>query len=109
MQLSALNGNKNDTLINVDFDEIIYFETSTIIHKVILHCKNRQIEFYSKMKDVENMIDERFCRCHNSFLINMDKIKEIDKKNRIVYMINGEECLVSTRGIKKLLNSEKEI
>ena len=109
MQLSALNGNKNDTLINVDFDEIIYFETSTIIHKVILHCKNRQVEFYSKMKDVENMIDERFCRGHKSFLINKDKIKEIDKKNRIVYMINGEECLVSTRGIKKLLNSEKEI
>lgn len=94
----------NDKIINVDFDEIIFFETSPTIHKVILHCKNRQIEFYSKMKDVEAMVDERFCRCHNSYLINKDKMKEIDKKDRIVYMINGEECLVSTRGIKKLLD-----
>ena len=56
------------------------------------------------MKDIEKVIDSRFCRCHNSFLINTDKIKEVDKKNRIVYMINNEECLISTRGIKKLLN-----
>ncbi|MGN0145486.1 MAG: LytR/AlgR family response regulator transcription factor [Clostridium sp.] len=97
----------NDKIINVDFDDILFFETSPTIHKVILHCKNRQVEFYSKMKEVEETIDERFCRCHTSFLVNKDKIKEIDKKNRIVYMVNGEECLVSTRGIKKLLNEEK--
>ena len=93
----------NDKVINVDFNEIIFFETSSTIHKVILHCENRQIEFYSKMKDIEKKLDDRFCRCHNSFLINKDKIKEIDKKNRVVYMINNEECFVSIRGIKKLL------
>ena len=32
-----------------------------------------------------------------------NKIKEIDGKNRIVYMDNGEECLISTRLIKGLL------
>lgn len=97
----------NEKIINMDLSEIIFFETSSTIHKVVLHCQNRQIEFYSNMKDVEAMVDERFIRCHNSFLINRDKIKEIDKKNRIVYMINGEECLISTRGIKKLLNENK--
>lgn len=94
----------NDKIINVDLDDIIFFETSSTIHKVNLHCKNRQVEFYGKMKDIEEMIDQRFCRCHNSFLINKDKVKEIDKKKRIVYMINDEECLISTRGIKKLLD-----
>lgn len=94
----------NDKIINVALNEIIFFETSSIIHKVILHCESRQIEFYSKMKEIENKLSDNFCRCHNSFIINKYKIKEIDKKNRIVYMINGEECLISTRGIKKLLN-----
>ena len=56
------------------------------------------------MKEVENSLDERFIRCHNSFIVNKDKIKEIDKKNRIAYMINGEECLISTRGIKSLFS-----
>ncbi|WP_044040779.1 LytR/AlgR family response regulator transcription factor [Clostridium bornimense] len=93
----------DDRIINVDFNDIIFFETSTTIHKVILNCTNRQVEFYSNMKEVYKMLDERFCRCHTSFIINKDKIKEIDKKNRIIYMITGDECLASTRGIKKLL------
>lgn len=93
----------DDRIINVDFNDIIFFETSTTIHKVILNSTSRQVEFYSNMKEVEDMLDERFCRCHTSFIINKDKIKEIDKKNRIVHMITGDECLVSTRGIKKLL------
>ncbi|MCB2362302.1 LytR/AlgR family response regulator transcription factor [Clostridium estertheticum] len=92
-----------DKIINIDFNEIIFFETSPTIHKVILYCKNRQVEFYSKMKELEDKLDDRFCRCHNSFIVNKDNVKEIDKKNHIAHMINGEECLISTRGIKKLI------
>lgn len=91
-----------DKIINVALNEIIFFETSSIIHKVILHCESRQIEFYSKMKEIEDKLPDNFFRCHNSFIINKDKIKEIDKKNRIAYMIDDEECLISTRGIKNL-------
>lgn len=94
----------DDKIINVNYNDIYFFETSTTIHKVIIHCQNRIIEFYGKMKDIENTLDERFCRCHNSFIINKDKIKEIDKKARIAYLSNGEDCLVSTRGIKSLLS-----
>ncbi|MBU5486696.1 LytTR family DNA-binding domain-containing protein [Clostridium sp. MSJ-8] len=93
-----------DKIVNIDYNDILFFETSSTIHKVILHSVNRQVEFYSKMKEVENSLDERFIRCHNSFIVNKDKIKEIDKKNRIAYMINGEECLISTRGIKNLFS-----
>lgn len=93
-----------DKIINIEYDEILFFETSSTIHKVVLHSLNRQVEFYSKMKEVENSLDERFIRCHNSFIINKDKIKEVDKKNRIAYMINGEKCFISTRGIKNLFS-----
>lgn len=92
-----------DKIINIPYNKILFFETSPTIHKIILHCENRQIEFYSKMKDLENMLDDSFCRCHTSFLVNKNNIKEIDKKNRVLYMINGEECLISTRGMKQLV------
>ena len=55
------------------------------------------------MKELEAILDDRFCRCHNSFIVNKDKIREINKKDRIAYMLNGEECLISTRGIKFLV------
>lgn len=95
--------NISDKVISMEFDKILFFETSPTIHKVILHGIDRTIEFYSKMKDVEKKLDDRFYRCHRSYLINKDNIKEIDKNNRVIFMINGEECLASTRLIKGLL------
>lgn len=93
----------DDKIINVEYNKILFFETSSNIHKVILHAENRQIEFYAQMKDVEDKLDsDIFYRCHKSFIINKNKIKEIDTKNRIAYMSNGEECLISTRLIKGL-------
>lgn len=95
----------DDKIINIEYNKILFFETSTTIHKVVLHAIDRQVEFYAKMKDVEDKLDERFYRCHRSFLVNKDLIKEIYMHNRIITMINGEECLVSTRLVKNLIQN----
>lgn len=89
-----------DRRISVDYNDILFFETSSNIHKVILHAKDRQIEFSSTIKDIEKMLDDTFIRCHRSFLVNKSNIQEIDTKNRIIYFINGETCLMSTRMMK---------
>ncbi len=88
--------------INVDYNDILFFETSANIHKVILHAKDRQIEFSGAMKELEAALDDRFVRCHRSFLANKNNIEEVDAKNRIIYFINGETCLMSTRMMKKI-------
>ena len=93
----------NDKIINIHYDKILYFETSKTIHKVIVHCENKKLEFYRKMKALEEILDDRFCRCHTSFIVNKDKIKEINKKDRIAHMINDEKCLISTRALKYLI------
>ena len=92
-----------DKIISIEYHKILFFETSPTIHKVILHTIDRQIEFYSKMKDVEEKLDNRFYRCHKSYIVNKDNIREIDLSNRCLYMVNGQECLISTRMIKGLV------
>lgn len=89
-----------EKLVNIELDKILFFETSSIIHKIIIHAVDRQVEFYAQMKEIEKKLDDRFYRCHRSYMVNKNNIKEIDKKNRIIYMINGEKCLISTRGMK---------
>lgn len=89
-------------LLSINYSDIIYFETASTVHKVVLRTKNRQIEFYAKMKNLEKSLDESFFRCHNSFLINKNHIVEINKKERVAYMSNGEECLLSIRSLKKI-------
>lgn len=93
-----------DKIINIKYKDIIYFETAQTIHRIVAHCQNRQVEFYGKMKELEKELEKHnFCRCHTSFLVNRENIKEINKKERIVYMNNGDSCLISVRGVKALL------
>ncbi len=92
----------NGRKISIDYEDILFFETSGNIHKVILHAKDRQIEFPSTIKELTNELGCDFVRCHRSFLVNQKNIKEIDTKNRIVHFSNGETCLMSTRMMKGL-------
>ena len=93
----------DDKIINIKYEDILFFETSPTVHKVILHSKNRIIEFYSKMKDLEKSLDDSFCRCHSSYIVNKNNIKEIDKKKRVIYMRNDDTCFASVRGLRNLL------
>lgn len=95
-----------DKMINIEYSKILFFETSDTIHKIKLHGTDRKIEFYAQMKDVEDKLDERFCRCHRSFIVNTEHIKEVDKINRIVHMVSGQTCLASVRGIKNLVKEK---
>lgn len=88
--------------ISVDYEDILFFETSSNIHKVILHAKDRQIEFPSTLKELIGELDGNFVRCHRAFLVNKNNIKEVDTKNRIIHFANGETCLMSTRMMKGL-------
>lgn len=88
--------------ITVDYNDILFFETSGNIHKVILHAKDRQIEFSGSIKELEKTLDDNFVRCHRSFLVNKNNIQEVDTKNRIIYFANGETCLMSLRMMKEV-------
>lgn len=96
----------NDKRIVVDFNDIIFFETSSNVHKIILHTKNRVIEFNGQLKNIEQQLDYRFYRCHTSYIINKENITDIDFKELLVHMNNGEICPISVRkkkGLKKLM------
>jgi two-component system, LytTR family, response regulator AgrA len=92
-----------DKLININFNKILFFETSSVIHKIVIHALDRQLEFYAKMKDIEGKLDDSFYKCHKSYIVNKNNIIEIDRNKRIAYMINGEQCLISARLLRDLL------
>lgn len=92
-------GEKN---ISIDFDNILFFETTETLHRIKIHCKNRKLVFYGTMKEVIAKLDNRFYRCHRSFIVNKDYIKEIDKKKMIITLKNEQSILVSSRLLKNI-------
>lgn len=92
-----------DKIKAIDLEDIMFFETATTPHKIILHLNNSQIEFYGAIKEMDKSFEE-FYRCHKSFVINKNNIVEIDTKNHMVILKNGEECPYSVRLSKGLIN-----
>lgn len=87
--------------VYVNYDEVMFFESSPKSHRLIAHLDNRQIEFYGNLKELAQL-DDRFVRCHNSFVLNRHNISHVDSKERIAYFKNDEYCYVSVRNLKKI-------
>lgn len=87
-------------------NDIIYIETDSIGRKIIIHTYKRTIESYLPLKEIENMLDERFFRCHRAVIVNTDKIQKIcnDRKNTVLELAGGNTCLYSSRKAKELMN-----
>lgn len=88
--------------LSINYQEIIFFETSDNIHKIILHLKSKIIEFSGQLSDIEKQLDHHFFRCHRSYIINRDNMKAVDFNNLTVTMNNGEICPISTRQKRKM-------
>jgi two-component system response regulator AgrA len=95
---------KEDTrIIKIKRGDIFFIETTGVAHKIRVHEENRQLEFYGNLKDLQEKLTANFYRCHKSYIVNREKIQEIDKRNNKIIMINGEECYVSFRYMRGLL------
>ncbi|WP_291582879.1 LytR/AlgR family response regulator transcription factor [Clostridium sp. UBA6640] len=103
--------NKNDFImietgyhkINISFENILFFETISATHKIRIHTFRRQIEFYGSIKELKDRLNNDFYHSHRSYLVNIKNIKEIDKKRLIIHMKNDEECYVSIRRLRGLM------
>ncbi|MCL2717484.1 MAG: LytTR family transcriptional regulator [Lachnospiraceae bacterium] len=92
----------DEKIISVKMEDIVYIETTHIRHKLRLHTENHLYEFNGELKNIERQLDERFIRCHRSYIINKGKIAFIDKKQNSVMMTNDLSCHVSKNGRKLL-------
>lgn len=88
--------------VQVPFSDILYFETSSTVHKVILTTKKGHMEFYGKVSDIAKA-DKRLYQSHRAYVVNPENIVRIDKSNHIVYFENDESCFVSRMKLKGLV------
>lgn len=76
----------------IPFDDIMFCEI--INRKIYLHLKTGDvIDYYDKIENLEAKLDNRFFKCHRSFLINLKYLKSY--KNGTAVMEYGEEIPVS--------------
>ena len=73
-------------------DEIVFCEI--IDRKIYLNLASGEVvDYYERIENLETKLDNRFYRCHRSYLINMKHLKGY--KNGTACMDNGKEIPVS--------------
>lgn len=88
-------------IIKIDFDDILYIETSK--HCLHIQCHFHQERCYLSLKEIEKQLDKRFFRCHRSYIINLDYVKSVEPTKCILQ--NNQEVFVS----KKYQNALKRL
>jgi len=76
-------------MISISYHKIKYIES--ISHHVRIHTTDDLIEVYSKLSEIQENLPDNFCRCHRSYIVNMDYVKRLTKEG--IYMENGKETL----------------
>ncbi|MBO4265972.1 MAG: response regulator transcription factor [Clostridiales bacterium] len=88
--LSVLEHDHNDKftyvsgsdIVSIPMREILFFESDKRRMNAVTNG-NKQ-SFYSRVKDVETELDDRFIRCHQSFIVNMDHVSSMRKDNLLL-------------------------
>lgn len=92
--------------MNFYCDEIIAFEAIPD-HKLILYLKNEKTTILQKsLEQLENELGQTFFRCHRSFLINQNRIQQIEVDYSSVMMENQLTIPVAYRK-RRLLKEQK--
>ena len=94
-----------DMLRHIPLRDILFFESASVSHHVLLHTANSRVDFLGSLNELEKQLGERFIRVHRAYLAAADKIDEVDLK-RGVLRIRGRECPVSRAG-KALIRQKR--
>lgn len=86
---------------NIKLDEILYFKVAETAHKVNLFTKQGFFEFYDSLNEIENVYNV-FFRSHRSYIVNLKNIQEVNWKEKMIIMQNGDRCPLSLRKVKLL-------
>lgn len=75
----------------IPLENIYYAESAS--HKVVLHMKDGKLEYYARIKDLEEELQGQFYRIHKGYLINLACVDEYSKTD--VTLTNGDKLLIS--------------
>jgi two-component system response regulator AgrA len=76
----------------IPLDSIFFIESMKNSDKVCIYCKNGQFIIRSSLTGLLAKLDERFVRCHYSFVVNRQNIIKINKRERTVQFPDNSFC-----------------
>lgn len=81
-----------DMKVSLKESEIIYFQSDK--RKILVYTQSQCSEFYGKLNELEINLGKQFCRCHQSYLLNLDWVKYLEAKE---FVLKNKEIIPISR------------
>ena len=75
----------------IPLDNIYYMESQS--HKIVLYTKDGKLEYYAKIGELEEELQEHFCRIHKGYLVNLSYVDEYSRTE--IILTNGDKLPLS--------------
>ncbi len=73
----------------MELEDIVYAEVFD--RKIIIHTMDADIEYYGKMKDLEQKAGDEFYRPHRAYLVNFKYVRRYDAAT--IYLKKGQALM----------------
>lgn len=76
--------------------------------KLIFTTDTRTYKVYNSFNKLEPMLPKQFIRCHKSYIVNLDKIYDIDFSSNIISFKDNEKCYIGPKykdNLKEVFNN----
>lgn len=89
-------------VMEVNKEDILFVQAVKGSHQIEIYLPYKKLTIRQSLKNMSELLDDSFVYISKSCIVQREKIKEIDKKERIVSLDGGYELEVSYREIKNL-------
>ena len=85
-----------EEICKVYIADVLFIEQE--LRKTIIHTENATFWRYGKMDELLRYLDSRFFKCHQSCIINMDKV--VKMKEQTIFFKNGFKIMMGKEKFK---------
>ena len=89
----------------VDETQIQYIKRDGM--KLNFHTSSRDYESYSSFNKIQDKLPDNFVRCHKSYIVNLNNIKNVDPVALTVYFNNDTFCSIGPKYKKEFMEVVK--
>ncbi len=89
-------------VIEVNKDDILFIQAIKGSHQIEIYLPYKKLMIRQTLKNMKDLLDEEFVYINKSCIVQRQKIREIDKKEHLVYLEGGYELEIAYRELRGL-------
>lgn len=98
---NVIRFNDHGVLYTIPANDILYITRDTVERKCIIKTDYNDFKVKKSLTELSNILGENFVETHRSCIVNMTRVRKIDKKKRIITFDNNETTDLISENYKK--------